>query len=475
MSIKIRKITALFMSLVCAAAVTACGSSDNTSSDVEIVYEYITQSGSSVASGDSSGTDNSGSSAGGGSTSSGTQQGGNAGNSGGNSGSSGGVDPSKYRGTTVRYATWKDPQLNEDGDAVNSFEEKYGIKVQIDMVEQDDYINLVTAMIAADDSPDIVFCTGTFPSILSLCQPIDVAQIDKSDPFWDQSMFELSKVNGKSYLLNAVGNIWNEVDCLLYNKALLKKANCYTPEEYAAQGKWTWDALEQIMTAVDKLGTKYVGGAFEVVSLLASAGCTVYSYKDGKFYNGMNSMMTDATRRIATWFNDGIANKNTYDFRVGNAGITIVNAFGLKKTGFFFDSNWSDFGCYYIPDYDENHKAVPCGIFRGWGIAKGAKNPVAAGIFLKHYLDVDNYDISDAFINKEAERFFFELTTGNSDDKLFYFNDAQDEVITDLDTSIFFHEIPNQAPGQVAASLSAQKNAVDNAVKKLNDYLSRIK
>ena len=262
MSIKIRKITALFMSLVCAAAVTACGSSDNTSSDVEIVYEYITQSGSSVASGDSSGTDNSGSSAGGGSTSSGTQQGGNAGNSGGNSGSSGGVDPSKYRGTTVRYATWKDPQLNEDGDAVNSFEEKYGIKVQIDMVEQDDYINLVTAMIAADDSPDIVFCTGTFPSILSLCQPIDVAQIDKSDPFWDQSMFELSKVNGKSYLLNAVGNIWNEVDCLLYNKALLKKANCYTPEEYAAQGKWTWDALEQIMTAVDKLGTKYVGGAF---------------------------------------------------------------------------------------------------------------------------------------------------------------------------------------------------------------------
>lgn len=50
-------------------------------------------------------------------------------------------------------------------------------------------------------------------------------------------------------------------------------------------------------------------------------------------------------------------------------------------------------GFTFLPDWDENTKAKQTGIFRGWGLVKGASNPVAAGIFLRYYLDVNQYDI----------------------------------------------------------------------------------
>lgn len=59
------------------------------------------------------------------------------------------VDPEKYRGTTVRYATWKDPYQDEDGPVITKFQKKYGITVKIDRIGQSDYIQTLTAMINA--------------------------------------------------------------------------------------------------------------------------------------------------------------------------------------------------------------------------------------------------------------------------------------------------------------------------------------
>lgn len=505
MSRKTNRLVSLALALAFTVSLAACsGNQDPASSDVEIIYEYVDEfgnpitpdsgggetaattgsSGEASASPDSespsgptaSGKTTSRSSASSQSSSAPSQSGQKPATGGKEEGNGVNADAEDYRGATVRYATWKDPDLNEDGVAVDSFEKEYGINVEIDMIEQDNYLNLVTGRIAAGQSPDVVFCTGTFPGILSLCQPLDAAKIDYDNEFWDHSMFEASTINGKTYLINAVGSIWNEVDCLFYSKSLLKRANCYTPEEYAAQGKWTWDAMEQIMRAVDGLGSQYWGGSFDVVPLVASTGSLALKYEDGKFSNGMSSTMTEAYRRVASWFEEGIASTNTYDFRVGNSGLCIVNAFGLKKTGFFFDSNWSDIGCYYLPDFTESHKATPVGIFRAWGIAKGAENPVAAGLFLRHYLDVDNYDISDAFINTEAERFFFELTAGEDSKKVYYFeNEKQSAAITGLEIGFFDHTLPNSGPDQVPALLEAQRNAIDNAVNNLNNYLANIR
>lgn len=50
-----------------------------------------------------------------------------------------GVDPEDYRGTTVRFATWKDPANGEGGAVVEAFQKKYGINVKIDLIPQNQY------------------------------------------------------------------------------------------------------------------------------------------------------------------------------------------------------------------------------------------------------------------------------------------------------------------------------------------------
>ena len=54
----------------------------------------------------------------------------------------------KLAGTTVTYATWKDPSLNEDGIVVKSFEKKYNMKVKIDLIPQEKYIEILSSRIA---------------------------------------------------------------------------------------------------------------------------------------------------------------------------------------------------------------------------------------------------------------------------------------------------------------------------------------
>ena len=105
------------------------------------------------------------------------------------------------------------------------------------------------------------------------------------------------------------------------------------------------------------------------------------------------------------------------NFIKGKAGIAITNAYGLKATGYFSEMNPNDVGFTYIPKYDDKTKAYTTGLFRGWGLIRGSKNPVAAGLFLRYYLDVNNYNTSSAFINSAAESFFFKITSGVTTEK----------------------------------------------------------
>lgn len=483
---KLNQLFAIILALTLTVSMSACSSVDDTSSDTgstEYVTQYVDEDGNIIqvdengnpitgdreTSGDAGTGSNSGNNGGNGGSS-----GGNGGSNGGNGGS-GGTDASKYEGTTVTFATWKDPNLNEDKVAVDSFKKKYGIKVKIDMIDEEEYVNTLVGRIAAGNSPDVVFCNGTFPGVLQVLQPIDAAKLDLTDDIWDQAFIKQAAVNGKKYLVNTIGNIWNEYDCLFYNKTILKKAGCYTPEEYDKQGKWTWDALEQIMKQVDALGGRYVGGAISPETIAPSVGAQPIKYENGKFTGNINAHTTEVYTRIAEWYDQGLASTGAYEFVQGNAGICPTNAFGLKKTGYFAKSNHSEIAAYYLPDYNSSIKSQPTGLFRGWGIAKGAKNPEAAGIFIRHYLDVDNYDTDKAFINSEAERFFFMLTTGDSENKKYYFHSEQFDAVSGYDafTKFSINGIVSNKPEQVAGLMEAEKNALNNGVNNLNSFISK--
>lgn len=386
-----------------------------------------------------------------------------------------GVNTEEYRGTTVVYATWKDPYKNEDGKVIDKFQKKYGITVKIDMIPQDTYVQEVAAKIVAGNSPDVFFDNCFFPSSLAVLQPLEAAKIDTTDPIWDQGMFEMSTFGGKPFLANTVGNIWAEVDCLFYNKKIFADNNITTPEEYYEAGKWNFATLTKAMTDVKNAG--YIGGYIDVQSLLASTGAGFYNFKDGKFSNGVNKMTTDVITQISQWVSDGLI-KDPREFNLlnnfikGNCGIAITNAFGMKATGYFADMNPNDIGFTYIPKFNDSTDAYTTGLFRGWGIVKGAKNPVAAGIFLREYLDVSNYDLDSAFINKDAQNFFFKLTSGvdtaqKNPYMLLGITQLCSETVSD------YTGIAGMAPGQVSTQISSLNNKINSNANLVNEEIAK--
>lgn len=477
---KTKAISCLFLALLMLFSVTACKENPTTedSGSVDVEYEYVyennnqgTQSNQdSNANGEKRKNDPT--------SSKGASKGGSK------DGSKGGGKTDKYkqlaekyRGTTVRYATWKDPYQNEDGDVVKAFMSEYGINVKIDMVGQSSYSRSIDSMIAAGNAPDIYFCNGDFPGCLSALQPIDVAKIDRTDPIWDKGMFEASTINGKTYLVNTVGNIWNEVDCVFYNKRLLKENNITTPEEYYKAGKWNFDTMTKVMRDVKALGSDYIGGYLDWEVVLGLMNADYYRWSNGKFANGINEDLISASEYLATCLKEGLI-KNLYDYNCrddfigGKVGIALTNAYGLKKTGYWKKMNADDIGFTYLPDYNSKKKAVTCGIFRGWGIVKGSKNPEAAGLFLRYYLDVNNYNTSKAFISSEAESFFFKLTSGVTTDKKHAVVTLGTTGVVG-DNGVLLGNVAKNDPTQVRSVILSLKNKIDSDVKVLNDFVGK--
>ncbi len=277
-------------------------------------------------------------------------------------GSTGKVDPEKYRGTTVRFATWKDPHKQEDGPVVDAFEKKYGIKVKIDTVAQDGYVNTIAGMIASKNAPDVFFNNEDWPSSLSVLQPIEAMQLDLSDPIWDQGMIKLSTMGGKPFLVNAVGNIWSEVDCLFYNKRIFADNNIRTPEEYYKAGSWNYAAFEKCMSELKNAG--YIGAYINVQSLLGAANTGFFKMQNGKLVNGVDTMASNVLKKIADWTSKGYIRPVTEhnlinNFIIGQAGMAITNVYGTKAVGYFANMKADEVGFCYIPDYDRFDRHLP--------------------------------------------------------------------------------------------------------------------
>lgn len=460
------------LALAMLLTVAACkkNPTEENSGSVDVEYEYIYQSKESKTDSDTTDSNTVSSGKGGSSTTSSSKSNTKA-------LSAYKEKAKKYNGTTVRFATWKDPELNEDGPVIKAFEKEYGIKVKIDLIGQTEYAFEIAGLIAADNAPDIYFSNNDWPHALSCLQPLDAAEIDYNDSIWDQGMFRTSKVNNKTYLLNSVGNIWNEVDCVFYNKRLLKENNITTPEEYYKAGKWTFETMTKVMRDVSKLGSDYIGGYIDWETALGVTGSSYYKWENGKFSNGINNTLKDVSYYLSTCLKEGLIKgigdlNRRDDFIKGKTGIAVTNAFGLKKTGYWAKMNTDDIGYTYLPSFSESVPAVTTGIFRGWGIIKGAKNPVAAGIFLRYYLDVNNYDLSSAFLNSDAESFFFKLTSSGAQNNKFISPTIGCCRALGIGTGTL-SSLATNSPDQVRSKIDAMNNTINAQVKELNDYINK--
>ena len=471
---KAKRILALIMALVMVLSLAGCGKQEEEVSIIEVVEEELVyEEGTS--------NNNNNDNAQGGST---TQQGGSTTTKPGSSAENkdglmnDGINPEDYRGKTVKFISTIDPAVDESGPVVENFEKEFGITVEIIASGLDEHAQKCMGLIASGQSPDVARSNGDFPAFVGYMQSLDAAKLDYNEPIWNQNTFKLSTFGGSPYLCDTVGNIWSEIDIVMYSKSLLKRANAYTPEEYDAMGKWTWDAYFEIGKAVSKVTGKPGCAINSYETFYHAAGGSVYKIVDGKVVNGLGNDSVEIMSKYSQARKDNVllTNKSvTAALMEGEVGMTTLHAWSLKKTGDLKKGKWDDYGFYYLPYWKEGDTVRPAtGIFRGWGLVKGANEPVAAGLFLREYLDVNNYDVGGTYITPEAETFFFEVNSidyAHYNPYLTYID--MNQFITGLKSGSQIYHAMYYDPAQVATNVAAAKGAVDNGVKKINDFIQQ--
>ena len=320
------------------------------------------------------------------------------------------VYPEIYRGTSVTYVTWKDPDISEDGVAYDTFEEKYGIQINVQLISQNTAVSTLAADIAAGTQGDIFLDAGHFPSSLSVLQPLTTAKIDLENPFWNRSIIKASTLDGYPYLIDAFSNLETQVDICVYNKRIFRENDIKSPKDYHDEGKWTFENFYFAAKEVSKLGKEYTGVGILDETVFGAAGCSFFAYKNNKIELSMEPSLMQAMDLFARMKTEGIAKPDRKGFQEGMQGMAFTTCHGLRKIGYFTAMNPDDLGATYLPVWNEGDEQQVTAPYRGYGIIEGAKNPVAAGLFLRTYLDVEVHDLSNEFHNPEVAHFFFEVT-----------------------------------------------------------------
>lgn len=386
----------------------------------------------------------------------------------GNSSSSGGnskVNPADYKGTTITYATWERSEGIDTQAICNKFKNKYGITVKILNVAQKTYIQEITSMISSGNSPDVIKDCDFWPEFINISQPLENAKIDLSDALWDQEHLKQASANGKHYsIASKSGN--NDRIIVYYNKKLLQSNGIRTPEEYKSIGQWNFEALTAIMQKVSAIGKTYRGAYMDDNGsiLYPCFGTNVFKYKDGKFTTGINdTVFIELSKQIAEWHKQDLMASVREDFIDGKAGIAIASTYGLRKAGYWRNMKYSDIGYIEIPKMGntEPYSAVS---WQGFGVCKGAKNPVAAGIFLTYYLNDDNLDLVNNYISEDAYTYH---SSGYSATNRYVDTRTSVYYCLGLDRQIYTRMVESTDPSQIPALLSSLNNQVNGYVKRI--------
>ena len=380
------------------------------------------------------------------------------------------VDPEQYRGTKVVMATRTDPFNNEDGPVCTKFEEVYGIDFDYVLIEGGEYVNTIAARIATDQQTDVYYENGDFPGSLTVMQPLDAAKIDYSAPCWNTAVIKASTLDGHPYLVDAVSNVWTELDLCVYNKNIFDNAGLTTPEELYASGKWTFANFRELAKQVSQLGKEYSGAGVLDEAMLGAAGCNVFNYKDNEISLGVDDHFVEVLTTMAQMRVDGYIRLDRFGFDEGKQGMCLTNVFGLKKTGYFTHINPDYVRATYLPVWQEGDPQVYTGIYRCWGLCDGAKNPVGAGLFIRYYTDVNNYNLDETFHNQQVTDFFFQMVAQYPDNVIYY--RGPDMVKTTGLGERFGYQFQYTTPDQIKTYLDEQRPTMNLMVEKANQIIA---
>lgn len=223
------------------------------------------------------------------------------------------------------------------------FIDYYGGNVDTIVATGDYYENLYK-MVSAGDIPDVAVAEATsFPSLImrGLVKPWD-AYIDFSDPIWEETnaLDEIEAMRwSDGHIYNISGNS-HVLGVMFYNKRLIEDAGLDDPMELQKDGAWTWDEffyyLEELTQDINGDGVTDIYGLVNTgdfpIAVFSSTGETPIEYKDGVFYNNLNSI----TQKDAADFLYRLMNSNPRVISTGDP----VSIFQQGRAAFVYTNDY---------------------------------------------------------------------------------------------------------------------------------------
>ncbi len=394
--------------------------------------------------------------------------------------------PSELKGTTVYFATWIDHTATDTADCLAGFAQMTQMNCELVQVNQSDYVNKMTSLIASDQAPDVVVENGDFPKTLGLLMPLEVETtgLDVRDPFWNQGTVDIFTVGDYSYLVNGANSSWDMVGGMTYfNKTLLEENGIATPSELRAEDNWNLDSMWKLMEQIKASCGFSRSGTSIVFDVWLSMHGTAQMSWDTTTDTFKSTIKDEATRKAIDYLmraqDAGLAtaiDNHDDDIAKGKIALQLCGAYGLRKyPGWFYDMDIDDLGFEVLPKINADDADYPSTTStRAYGICKGSKNPKGAAFFLRYFLDQNHYVINKIFKNDEARDLYFELR--EKQDRTKFAMTMGIGRVTDPSYSslTMVRDMLQGTAAQVSVNLDKTANKCEAAVALANEYVANV-
>lgn len=323
--------------------------------------------------------------------------------------------PSNLRGTTIKMFFWDDLRSTVYKTALENFQKKTGIKVEIEIADKQTYDATLAARITAGKSPDIVKCIDNNIGTVSNLQPITSSGYNFNDSAWDKELMKLFTYNGKCYAVNVQDSPNKNMGIFTYNKKALKRANMSGEDPYTIWKKnpsdWTWSKFWSMCDKFVKAnGSKegYYGSTWGTEDGYVKAfGVSLWRYDPdaGKVVNCSNT--AESIKRYGELI-DAINNKwstSVADSTAFASGKILFNwgySSSAEKAAIDHESLRKGDNLGFVP-MPTDSTYTPLFETCAYGIPVGAKNAAAVPYLIRALFSPESVNENDFYFNEEAK------------------------------------------------------------------------
>ena len=317
--------------------------------------------------------------------------------------------PKQLKGTTITMFSWNDAkEVTGAEKVIADFQKQTGIKVKWVNGGYDNYDTKLAALINSGDSPDVFRYYSPNIHRMSLAQDITKATgFDFKAATWDQDVVKAYTVKGKIYGVNLKNTFNQQPSLMVYNKSVIKKQKLKDPYTLWKQGKWNWDTFTEICNEFKEDTGLSPWMTYCHLDYYRFSGQDFIKFDGNKFTSNLSDPgLISSIQKMANYRTDGFTEKAVRERDKIEKGQTLFYDDSIiacrKSSPYYKDLKASNnLGAVPIPaisgqSYYQEYKEL-----EAYGIAKGAKNPLAAAYFLRFYLDANNYDAKTFFASEQ--------------------------------------------------------------------------